>query len=101
MREQKIELKRKEEKLIESDARVKKLEEQMKIHTDSLKTQEESNKQLKAELKKKQAVKEKKDSILIEVEDIPQPSTPKVEAKAVSDKPKPPIAEISLITLIA
>jgi hypothetical protein len=32
MREQKNELKRKEEKLTESDARMRKLEEQMKAH---------------------------------------------------------------------
>lgn len=99
-KELKNELIRKEEKLSESDARVRKLEEQMKTYMDTLKSQEESNKQLKTELRKKQAVKEKKETLPTQ-EDAPQPVTPKVEGSAAGDKPKAPLSEISLITLIA
>jgi hypothetical protein len=43
----------------------------MKTHRDTLRTQEESNKQLKAELRKNQAAKEKKESIPIELDETP------------------------------
>lgn len=62
MKEQKHELKRREEKIAESDIRIRKLEDQMKGFIESLKAQEDSNKQLKAELRKKAAAKEKKEA---------------------------------------
>lgn len=46
-----MELKRKDDKLSESEIKAKRLEDQFKDISDALKMQEESNKQLKAQLR--------------------------------------------------
>jgi hypothetical protein len=57
MKEAKVELKKKDEKIIESDVKIKKLEEQMKECLEKVKTYDETNKQLKAEIRKHRAAK--------------------------------------------
>ena len=119
MKDQKGELKRRDDKLAESEQRVKKLEQELKGQLDALKSQEDSNKQLKAQLRQakhakqvkeaKEPKEQKSDSkstkeVAKEVKDIKEDlkaETKESHPSARGDKPKPPMAEMTLMTLVA